>query len=579
MTETWAVASGHPIATRAAERVLRQGGNAVDAGVAAGLALGVVQPDLVSIAGVAPIIMFDAQTGEVTSQDGVGGWPAAADVEAMHRDHGDHVPEGILRTVIPAAPASWIKALADKGTMGFGEVAQDALAAARDGFEVYPLFADFVTSRVEKYARFASTAEVFLPGGKPPQVGERFVQRDLAWTLEQMIEAEAASPGGRLAGLAAARAAFYEGPIAERIVAFHAANGGLLTAHDLANYQVRDEATHAVRFRGLDVHCCGAWCQGISMAQTLAMIEAAGRSASVKTQGGQERLDLHFVLEVLKRVFADREAYVTDPDYMAIAPEALLEPNFIKARLATIGECSDPLPAPAVAGGRSGEPAVYRVGCADTSHVSVIDADGNIFSATPSDPSYDTVVIPGTGLSVSSRGSQSRSIPGHLNALAPGKRPRLTPNPILALKDGKPWLAMGTPGGDVQVQAMIQVLLNMRDLGLSAEQAVRAPRVATYAFPGSFAPHDVHPNQVLYEQDLSAEQVEQLAARGHKLEAWPALTWKAGGICLAMRNDENRDDNRGDPRGDNDGCVAVADPRRAGNSAIGVRAAKPGETS
>lgn len=128
--ETWAVASGHPTATRAAERILRAGGNAVDAGVAAGLTLGVVQPDLVSVAGVAPIIMFDAATGQVTSQDGVGGWPAAADVEAMHRAHGNHVPEGILRTVIPAAPASWIRALSEKGTLRFADIAEEALKAA-----------------------------------------------------------------------------------------------------------------------------------------------------------------------------------------------------------------------------------------------------------------------------------------------------------------------------------------------------------------------------------------------------------------------------------------------------------------
>jgi len=233
----------------------------------------------------------------------------------------------------------------------------------------------------------------------------------------------------------------------------------------------------------------------------------------------------------------------------------MLAPGFLADRLATIGDGADPLPGAGDAGTPAVAPPVYRAGCADTSQVSVIDGTGNMFSATPSDPSYDTVVIPGTGLSVSSRGSQSRSIPGHHNALAPGKRPRLTPNPILALKDGKPWLAMGTPGGDVQVQAMTQVLLNMLDLGLSLSRAVEAPRVATYAFPGSFAPHDVHPNKVLYESDLPEAQVADLSARGHDLEAWPARTWMAGGVCIALRED--------------DGVCAVADPRRAGSSATG----------
>ena len=556
MNDNWAVATGHPIATGAATRILKSGGNAVDAGVAAGIALGVVQPDLVSFAGVAPIILYRADDGRVVSLDGVGVWPRAADVATMQRDHGDHVPEGLLRTVVPAAPASWIKALTDHGTLGFADVSAEALKAARDGFEVYPLFADFVASRAEKYARFPSTAAIFLPGGRPPQVGETFRQTDLAATLQSLIDAEAearAAGGDRLEGLAAVRAAFYTGPIANRILAFHAANGGLLQADDLADYEVREEPTYAVPFRGTEIHCCGAWCQGISMAETLAMLELAGPQAV--QQDGQ--IDLHFLLEVLKRVFADREAHVTDPRFMKIAPEALLAPEFLAARLASIGETSDPLPAPAVPDTPpSGEAAVFEVGCADTSHVSVIDADGNIFSATPSDPSYDTVVIPGTGLSVSSRGSQSRAIPGHLNALAPGKRPRLTPNPILGLKNGKPWMAMGTPGGDVQVQAMAQVLINLLDLNMTPEEAVNAPRVSTYAFPGSFAPHDVHPNKVLFEADLPPHQVESLTARGHDLASWPARTWMAGGICVALR--------------ETSGVTAIADPRRAGTAETGV---------
>ncbi|MBO0345726.1 gamma-glutamyltransferase [Roseibium sp. CAU 1637] len=559
MTGHWAVATGHPIATAAATRILQRGGNAADAGVAAGITLGVVQPDLVSFAGVAPIIQYNARTGRVTSQDGVGYWPAAADVEKMHRDHGDHVPEGILRTVIPAAPASWIKALSEHGTLTFKDVSEEAIRAAREGFEVYPLFANFIADRAEKYARFPSTAEIFLPDGSLPKVGDVFRQPDLAWTLEQLVAAEAACDGDRHAGLAAARKAFYEGPIAEKIVAFHAAEGGLLTAEDLATYDVRDEPTQAVRFRDAEFHCCGAWCQGISMAEALAMVETAGPDATVR----DGKLDLHFLTEVLKRVFADREAFVTDPRYMRVPQESLLQAEFLKARLDSIGPRSDPLPDAGscrhndqqVADKNTDEQPVYALGCADTSHVSVIDADGNIFSATPSDPSYDTVVVPGTGLSVSSRGSQSRAIPGHLNALAPGKRPRLTPNPILALRDGKPWMAMGTPGGDVQIQAMLQVLLNMLDLGMAPEDAVRAPRVATYAFPGSFAPHDVHPNKLLYEDDLSADQQADLISRGHDLEPWPSLTWKAGGICMALKT--------------GDTTLALADPRRAGTSATG----------
>ena len=189
----WAVATGHPRATKAAERVLQRGGNAIDAGVAAGITLGVVHPDLVSFAGVAPIILREAASGRITTYDGVGVWPAAADVVAFARAYGDSVPDGLLRTVVPAALASWIRALSEHGTISFGDVAKDALTAARDGFTVYPLFASYVAERRDKYARFPSTAAIFLPGGEPPRVGETFVQRDLARTIETMIAAEASA--------------------------------------------------------------------------------------------------------------------------------------------------------------------------------------------------------------------------------------------------------------------------------------------------------------------------------------------------------------------------------------------------
>lgn len=557
-TNNFAIATGHPIATKAAETMLRAGGNAIDAGVAAGLALGVVHPELVSVAGVAPIILRDGKSGRITSYDGVGVWPKAANVEWFHKNFGDSVPEGILRTVVPAAPAAWIRALSEFGTMRFGDVAAPAIKAARDGFPVFELLSEFVKSRHREYQRFESTAEIFLPNGKPPVVGETFVQTDLANSLQIMVDAERNAKGDRKAGLAAARAAFYEGEIAQRITAFHAENGGLLTMEDMASYEVREETTFPVKFRDSEIYCCGAWCQGISMAETLTMLEKAGKERILTPDGD---IDRHFLLEVLKRVFADREAFVTDPDYMKVDPASLLDASFVAQRLATISETrSDPMPAPGdmdhintAYRNNAGETPEYARGSADTSHVSVIDGDGNMFSATPSDPSSDTQVIPGTGLSVSSRGSQSRAIPGHLNALAPGKRPRLTPNPILGLKDGKPWMAMGTPGGDIQIQAMAQVLIHMMDRGKGLKEAILEPRVSSYAYPGSFAPHIAYPNKVLYEQDLPDAAIAELQARGHDMEAWPQQTWKAGGICVAM-SDENGN------------LTAFADPRRAGTA-------------
>jgi gamma-glutamyltranspeptidase/glutathione hydrolase len=176
---------------------------------------------------------------------------------------------------------------------------------------------------------------------------------------------------------------------------------------------------------------------------------------------------------------------------------------------------------------------------ADTSHVCVIDAQGNMFAATPSDTSADTEVIPGTGLCPSSRGSQSRGLPGHINAVAPCKRPRLTPNPALALKDGKPFMTFGTPGGDVQIQAMAQVAINVLKFGMDIQSAIDAPRFATYSFPSSFAPNDYFPGLLMLEKSIGTQTGANLAARGHRIEWWADGTWKAGGVCAIVADTDS----------------------------------------
>ncbi|HEY6718354.1 MAG TPA: gamma-glutamyltransferase, partial [Reyranella sp.] len=210
------VAAGHYGAAHAAFAILEAGGNAVDAAVAGGIALGVLQPDIVNVAGVAPIMLRMAD-GVVQTIAGLGYWPAATDPDRFTGENGGHIPESILRTVVPAAPDAWITALSRFGTMKFGEVAQAAIRFADEGFPVYPLLADMIAVRKAKYARFPSSAAIFLPGGEPPKVGTLFVQKDLARTLRYMADEEAASlarHGDRAVGLEAARAAFYRGDIA-----------------------------------------------------------------------------------------------------------------------------------------------------------------------------------------------------------------------------------------------------------------------------------------------------------------------------------------------------------------------------
>ena len=576
--QEFAISSGHGLATQAGFEILSAGGNAIDAGVAAGIALGVLHSDLVNVAGVAPIMIRRADSGEVVTIDGLGTWPRAASAEFFETQHGGAIPEGILRTVVPAAPAAWITALDRFGTMSFGDTARFAIRYAREGFPVFELFAESIANNQDRYRRYPENRRIYLPNGRPPEVGDIFVQSDLAATLQYMSDREKAAGGDRGDGLKAAYDAFYRGDIARTICGYHRENGGFLALEDMADYRVSFEKPVKVAFGGSEIFCCGPWSQGISLAQAFAMLRDAGLEERVHNSPGY----IHHLTETFKLVFADRERYVADPRFVDVPVEEMLAPDYLRARSRLIDPgkawpemppAGDPVArAPAAlepgvhstvlrdggeahatkpqetipAGGPASGPA-----SADTSYVCVIDAAGNMFSATPSDTSMDTEVIPGTGLCPSSRGSQSRGVSGAINAVAPGKRPRLTPNPALAVKDGKAFMAFGTPGGDVQVQAMVQVFVNATCFGMDIQAAIEAPRFATYSFPSSFAPNDYFPGLLMLEGRLPEETRNELSARGHKVDWWPEWTWKAGGVCAILA----------DP--DSGILYAGADPRRA----------------
>jgi gamma-glutamyltranspeptidase / glutathione hydrolase len=530
------VSAGHYLAATAAFEVLEGGGNAVDAGVAGGIALSVVQSELVNFAGVAPIIIRQAATGAVTSISGLGWWPGAMSPTLFQDQHGGQIPHGLLRTVVPAAPDAWILALRTYGTMTFGEVADAAIRLAREGFVMYPLMASLIETLADEYARWPSSASIYLPGGRPPLVGERFVQTDLANTLQYMADQEAAAAGsGRGAGLIAARDAFYRGDIAQAIVQFHADNGGLLTLDDLGEYASEIEDAPSVSFQGLDVHGCGAWSQGPALLQIFRMLG----TGKVADHGHNTADYLHTFVEIVKLAFADRHAHLGDPRFVSPPVERLISEAYACERLSRIdpvrafhglpveGGYLDPR-LPATPELRA-EPTPAPL---DTSYICVVDRWGNSLSATPSDVSYDTPVIPGTGLAVSSRGSQSWADPAHPSSVQPGKRPRLTPNPALAVsRDGRV-IPFGTPGGDVQAQAMAQVLMNLLVFGMNPQAAVEAPRFASYSFPDSFEPHDFYPGRLHLEAGIGQAVGADLTARGHDVRWWPDLTWRAGAVCM-----------------------------------------------
>jgi gamma-glutamyltranspeptidase / glutathione hydrolase len=524
-----AVSAGHYLAASAAFSILEAGGNAIDAGCAAGIALGVLQPDLVNVAGVAPI-MIRLADGTVESIAGLGWWPKALPADIFMREHGGKIPDGVLRTVIPAAPDAWITALERHGTMRFADVAASAIRYAGEGFAVYPLLAVSIAAHEHEYRRWQSNTAIFLPNDRVPRAGEKFVQSDLARTLQFMADQDRAAGSDRKAGLRAAHDAFYIGDIAREIAAFQKREGGYLTMQDLAEYRSPIEPVVRRAWRGHEVITCGPWCQGPALLEALALLERVGVAGLPHNSANY----LHRIAECVNLAMADREYFFGDPAFIDVPIEYLLDPATAARRASAVRDdrAFGEMPAPL---DRTNLPHMASTAEmpkveADTSYCCVVDRWGNAFSATPSDGSGNLPVVPGLGITPSGRGSQSRPDPRHPAGVAPGKRPRLTPNPAMVVTETGGVMPFGTPGGDVQTQAMLQVLLNVFQHGMELQDAIEAPRVASYSFPSSFAPFEYFPGRLAVEGRIDAATQADLASRGHEVRNWPDWTWLAGSV-------------------------------------------------
>ena len=533
------ISSGHHLATQAGYEVLETGGNAIDAGVAAGIALSVVHSDLVQFAGVAPIMIYLAEEDRVVTISGLGWWPRATSLDRFVSEFDGHVPPGILRTVVPAAPDAWIAALRRYGTMGFADVASAAVRYARKGFSMHSVMCDYVSSHADGYRRWPSNRDIYLPGGESPGLGERFVQTDLADAIQHMIDEEsAAAGGGREAGLVAARDAFYRGDLARTMVRYHEESGGWLTMEDLGEYESAVEEPVVARLGDVEVYTCGPWCQGPALAQMVSLLDGI----DIAALGHNSVQYIHTVTEAMKLCFADRERYYGDPRFVDVPLDRLLCADYNRERRALIrpDRAWPSMPAAGDDGGgasfRTATPDARPVSSpvpasADTSYCCAIDRQGNCFSATPSDVSWQSPIVPGTGLCPSSRGSQSWAGPGHASCVAPGKRPRLPPNPAFARVRGRRVMPFGTPGGDVQTQSMLQVLLNVTRFGMGTQDAIEAPRFATHSFPNSFEPHGEFPGRLVVEGRIADSVTEELAARGHDVERTADFMSGMGAVC------------------------------------------------
>jgi len=518
-----AVSAGHYLAAQAGNAILEAGGNAIDAGCCAGMALAVLHADEVNFAGVAPIIIRTKE-GKVVTIAGLGHWPKSIPADIFMREYGGEIPVGVLRTVVPAAPDAWITALRDYGTMSFGEVAAGAIEFARDGFSVFHYLASALKLNAEAESRWPSNAAIFMPDGKIPKLGDRFVQTDLAATIQYMADEEKAAGGSRETGLEAARAAFYVGDIAEKIVAHQKNEGGYLSRDDLANFRSQIGEPIQGRWRDFKLFTCGPWCQGPVLIQSLLMMEKAGLDGAVHNSADY----LHQLIEVIKCTFADREYYYGDPDFVDVPLDRLHGDENIDAWLKRIDpkQAITSIPKPNGVTETFDFPACDEMPerDPDTSYLCAVDKWGNAFSATPSDGMWLSPVVPGTGLIPSPRGCQSRTDPNHPSGIAPGKRPRLTPNPAIALRDDGTVMPFGAPGGDAQVQSMLQVFLNIFHFGMDVQEAIDAPRVTSHNFPSSFSPYNYYPGFVSLEGRIDETVQKDLASKGHRLDIYPDYT-------------------------------------------------------
>jgi gamma-glutamyltranspeptidase/glutathione hydrolase len=550
MARRHVVVSGHYWASQAGFQILEAGGNAIDAGVATGLAIEVLETQFVGFGGVAPIMIYLADRNEVVTINGVGPWPRAASAAYFRDRYNGRIPDGLLHTVVPAAPANWIAALARYGTLSFAEVAAAAIRFARDGFPTYPFFTEIIAAKQDEIRAWPTTASIFLPDGQPPLVGATFVQADLARSLQYIADQERAHAGnGRLDGLRAAHDAFYRGDLAAAIVRHQSENGGLLAADDLASFQASIEPPCHTRFADFDVYGCGAWSQGPMVLEALNIVERL----DLKAMGHNAPAYIHAVTEALKLAAADREAYFGDPNFVDVPLDVLLSKSYAAERRArfdptrawpgmppagqaTDTACApwqpDPSATPAPTADLSA-PAADVVETA-TSFLAVADAAGNVFAATPSDGTIGGPVVPGTGIMASMWGSRGYTAENHPGKVGPGRRPRMSANPAIAIKPGACVLPFGSPGSEVLGQAMLQAFLNIAVFDMDPQSAVEAPRFASYSWPESTLPHAYRPGQLNLEADLGAATGAALAALGHRIEWWPERKYAAGSVCAIL---------------------------------------------
>lgn len=536
-----AIAAGTDFATDAGMRMFYRGGNAVDAGIAAMLAASVTEFSHFGFGGEAPILIR-TRDGKVHSIAGIGTMPklATADFFRNHKlepdemtsppdEHGlkDWVPvAGILPALVPGMPEAALVALRDFGTKSFAEVVEPAIEFA-DGFAIDELRANTIQRTVRYLEKWPSSRRVFLPNGRPPRVGEIFHQPELAHTLRSMVEVEKkalASGATRAKAIDAVRDYFYRGEIAHKIDEFSKANGGLLRYDDMASFRLEPEAPVSTTFHGYTVYKPGFWSQGPTMIEALNILDGFDLTA-MRLNSAEY---IHTLVESLKLAYADRDTYYGDPKFNHIPEERLLSKEYAAERRKLIGTTASLEFRPGQIGPHPprhpSQTEIVRhklddvLLAKDTTCVDVIDKDGIAFSVTPSGAWLPSVIAGDTGIELTERAQSFLLVPGHPNELAGGKRPRVTLSPTLVVRPDKTIVALSTPGGDNQEQSLMQVMFNVMEFGMNAEQSVEAPRFQTEHLVSSFDNHAMSPGSLLLDERTAPSVIAELMKRNHKVE-------------------------------------------------------------
>jgi gamma-glutamyltranspeptidase/glutathione hydrolase len=533
------VASTHWLGSQTGMAVLERGGNAFDAAVATGFVLQVVEPHLNGPGGEVPAVFWSVERGEPLVLCGQGVAPAAATIEQFRELGHELIPgTGVLAACVPGAFGGWLLLLREFGTWRLEEVLQFAIGYAEHGFPLVERIRTTIEQTESLLATWPGSRDLYLP---PPEAGALHRNPALASTYQRILDESRG--GSREEEIERARLAFYEGFVAQEIDRFCAKEGGLLTGDDLASWEATFEPVLSYDYRGLTVCNTHPWAAGAVGLQQLALLRGFDLAEFSEAEF------VHVVTECAKLAFADRDALYGDAD---VRMDILLSDEYSDERRQLVGEEASEEYRPgfgrlprlhdAAATLGSGEPSRGTV------HLDVADRFGNVISATPSGGwLWSSPVIPALGWPLGTRAQMFWLEEGLPSSLRPGARPRTTLSPGLALRDGKPYLAWGTPGGDQQEQWALHVFLRHVDLGLDLQAAIDAPEFHTDHLISSFYPRAFVPKSLALESRVASRTVADLQRRGHDVTLSPP--WSLGRVTAVAREPDGLLKGAANPRG------------------------------